>query len=149
MCLLLFQYSCLHFLPTTLSHPIVMVKAEYGEINVCMIMWLGLSHMKKVTQCKRMDCHGMCRLYWWRPGEAFACWMKTRTRIRQCLLICQNEIQIQSPRKNGATWEKWGRGLSHLHIDLVKTHWSNNYRTDTGKASLLPLYIKKNPCCKI
>ena len=62
--LLLFQYSCLHFPTTTLAHPIVMVKEEYGEINVCMKTWLGLSHMKKVTECKRLDCYGVCRLYW-------------------------------------------------------------------------------------
>ena len=29
-----------------------MVKAEYGVINVCMIKWLGLSHMKKVASVK-------------------------------------------------------------------------------------------------
>ena len=85
--LLLFQYTWFHFPPTTLLHPIVMVKAEYGKINVCMIMWLGLTHMRKVPQCRRMDCHGMWRLYWSHPGEGFACWKKSRTRIRQCLLI--------------------------------------------------------------
>ena len=78
---LLLQYSCLHFPPTTIPHHIVMLKAEYSEINVCMITWLGLSHMKKVPQYKRTDCHGVCRVYCSHPGEAFACWMETRTRI--------------------------------------------------------------------
>ena len=87
--LLLFQKRCLHFPATNLPQPIVMVKAEYGKLNVCKITWLGLSPIKKVTQCNRLDCHGVCRLYCSLPEEAFACWMKTRSRIRQCLLISQ------------------------------------------------------------
>ena len=75
--------------PCLLRSGTMIVKAACVEINVIMIVCSGLSHMKKVTQCKRMDCHGVCRLHWSRPGEAFACWMKTTTRIRQCLLTCQ------------------------------------------------------------
>ena len=90
---LLFQYSCLHSPSPNLPHPIVMVKADYGEINVCMITWLGLSHMKKVTECKSlvcMACAGFIGQVW---GEASACWMKTRTRISDYWFV-RNEVQI-------------------------------------------------------
>ena len=142
-------HSCLHFPPTILPYPTVMEKAEYSEINVCMITWLGLSHVKKVTECKRMDCHGVCRLYGSCPEEAFACWMKTRTRISSAYWLVKNEIQIQSPRKKRATWEKWGRGFSHLHFNPIKTHRSNiTIETAQEKPVSYRLTLKRFPFVK-
>lgn len=65
---------------------IIMARMEDNEINVLCHMSSGTATQRKLFSVKREKYHDVTRIYRAWSGEAFACWMKTRTKTSVCPL---------------------------------------------------------------